>query len=105
MGRLVGAALLALLLTQWTALTHAIAHAPLSADHVVAEDADGRWGHDAGTSTCNLIDHSLVGHAPVGDCAPVAWEPPEAALATAPKYRRVRSCTRPAYEARGPPRA
>lgn len=105
MGRLVGAALLALLLMQWTALTHAIAHAPLAASLVVAEDADSHWGHDAGTSTCYLIDHSLLGHAPLGDSAPVAWVPPEATLATAPKCRQVRSDTRPAYEARGPPRA
>ena len=105
MGRLVGAALLALLLAQWTALTHAIAHAPLGAGMAVAADAQGPWGHDADSPACELVDHLLLGHSTLGDPSAQAWPRPEAMLAAAPKCRRAHSSTRRAYEARGPPRA
>ena len=104
-GRLVGACLLALLLAQWTALSHAIAHAPLAAGTALATDEEGPWGHDADSPACELLDHWLLGHATVGDPSPVAWAPPEATLPKVPKSRLVRSGTRQAYEARGPPLA
>jgi hypothetical protein len=104
-GRLVGVALLALLLAQWTALTHAVAHAPLAADMALAAEAESPWGHGVNSPSCDLIDHLLLGHAMLGDPSPLAWVPPEATLAKVPKSRLFRSGTRQAYEARGPPRA
>ena len=104
-GRLVGAVLLALLLAQWTTLTHAIAHVPLGAAGLATIEGDGRWGHDAGSPSCLLIDHLLLGELTGGDAPAMSGLPPDAMLATAPKCRRAHSSTRRAYEARGPPRA
>jgi len=108
-GRLIGAALLALLLAQWTALMHAIAHAPLATGAVVSAeadaDADSLWHHAANSPSCELIDKVLLGHSTTGDASPGVWQLPEATLTMAPKYRRVRSAARQAYEARAPPRA
>ena len=62
--RLIGAALLALLVAQWTAIVHAVAHAP-SASAVVTIQGDGdRYGHRADSAACQLIDHLLTGQAP-----------------------------------------
>ena len=105
MGRLFGAALLALLLAQWTALTHAIAHAPLGAAGVVAIDDDGQWGHDADTPACALIDHLLLGELTGGEAPAISWLPPDAMLEAAPKCRLVCSVALRAYQARGPPGA
>ena len=104
-GRLLGAALLALLLAQWTALAHTIAHAPLAASMASAGDAQGPWGHEAESAACELVDHLLLGHPTLGTPSALAWLRPEALLAEAPKSRLVRSGKRQAYEARGPPRA
>jgi hypothetical protein len=104
-GGLIGVALLALLLAQWLAVSHAIAHAPRSAGEVVAEDADSHWGHDAGTPTCTLIEHLLAGESAAGDPPGMACLPPDATLHTAPRCPLVCGATRQAYEARGPPRA
>lgn len=105
MGRLVGVALLALLLAQWTALTHAIAHASLGAAGVVAIEDDGHWGHDAGAPACTLIDHLLLGELTGGDAPAISWLPPDAMPAAAPKCRLVCSGALWAYQARGPPGA
>lgn len=108
-GRLVGAGLVALLLAQSAALTHAVAHAPRGASEVLAERAEGpsgpvgHWDHDAGTPTCTLIDHLLLGTSTGADCPAVAGLPPEASVAAVPKQRRLCAGTRQAYEARGPP--
>ena len=105
MGRLVGAALLALLLAQWTALTHAIAHAPLGATVAVAVVDDGHWGHDADTPACALIDHLLLGELTGGEAPAISWLPPDVMLAAAPKCRLACSVALRAYQARGPPGA
>ena len=103
--RLVGVVLLTLLLAQWTALTHAIAHAPLGAGVGFNAQFDGKWGHPADTPSCQLVDHLLIGQSSGGEPAAMAWFWP----ATAPEATRnlpaVCSATLRAYEARGPPRA
>ena len=104
-GRLVGAALIALLLTQWVALSHAIAHTPLGAAGVVTIEDDGHWGHNAGAPACALIDHLLIGESSGGDAPAISWLPPDAMLAAAPKCRLVCSIALRAYQARGPPGA
>ena len=105
MGRLVGAALLALLLAQWAALTHAIAHAPLGAAGVVAIEDEGRWDHDAETPACALIDHLLLGELTGGEAPAISALPPDAMPAAAPKCRLVGGVALRAYQARGPPGA
>ena len=111
-GRLIGAALVALLLAQSAALTHAVAHTPRGASAVLAEREDGpsgpwgpsgRWDHDAGTPTCTLIDHLLLGTSTGGDSPAVAGLPPEASVASVSKQRRLCAGSRQPYEARGPP--
>ena len=103
--RLVGVALLALLLAQWTALTHAIAHVPLGAGAMVAAQADTAWGHQAGAPACALVDHLLFGQLSGGDCAAIPWFLPTASPAAAPRLPIVCGVALRAYEARGPPRA
>ena len=103
--RLVGVALLTLLLAQWTALTHAIAHAQLGTGAVVAAQADAPWGHQAGTPSCLLVDHLLIGQLSGGDPAAIPWFWPAAAPEAMRKLAIVCSATLQAYEARGPPRA
>ena len=103
--RLVGVALLALLLALWTALTHTIAHAPLGAAGVVATDADATWGHQGGTSSCQLVDQLLIGQLSGGDPAAISWFWPSAAPAASPNFSIVCGIALWAYEARGPPRA
>jgi hypothetical protein len=112
-GRVAGAAVLALLLAQWAALVHAIEHAPQHATQAVAHATDhdhddaaqDHWGHDADTPVCDLVDHLLLGDgatrdAPAGSAsAPAALPPPT------PQHASVDSAVWPAYEARGPPRA
>jgi hypothetical protein len=116
-------ALLALLLAQWQALAHAIAHGPwharaaaLSVDDArghgghanhdghAGHDIDG-WGHPANSPACELFDALLGAQAPGAEAATLApllssqgcivW--PAARADTGPALR--------AYEARGPPRA
>ena len=77
--RLVGAALLAVLLAQWTALAHAIAHAPIGAAGVVAVADDDHWDHEAGSASCALIDHLLVGDSTGGDGPATPSVQPDAA--------------------------
>jgi hypothetical protein len=106
--RLIAVALFAMLLGQWAALAHSIGHA--QAQDVVAHSVDGdhahdTWGHQAGTSACDLVDHLLTGQAPGGEPAAGLWFPPKTShiAATAASNEPKSVCW--AYEARGPPRA
>jgi hypothetical protein len=107
--RLVGVALLALVLGQWTMLAHAIAHARTAAvvEHAAGVDQDHShgWGHDAGTPVCDLVDHLLTGQAPGVSHEAVRCLPPAAALAATAAPSEAPGPFAPAYEARGPPRA
>ena len=103
--RVIGVALLALLLAQWTVLAHSIAHAWSPAVVDVAADADHAWGHHAGTSACHLVDHLLAGQAPGGETASVPGLPPAALRLVAPAPSIGPGPVSRAYEARGPPRA
>ena len=97
--------LLTLLLAQWTALRHAIAHAPLAAVSALAAQSDAPWGHDSDTPVCRLVDHLLITPLAGADPSATAWFWPAAAPAVTCKPAIVRSATLRAYEARGPPRA
>ena len=103
--RLVGVALLALLLGQWTVLAHSIAHAAPTAASAVSVESDHTWDHAAGTPACHLVDHLLAGQAPAGDLAPVPCLPAAARLVAALSASRAPGPISRAYEARGPPRA
>ena len=103
--RLVGVALLALLLGQWTVLAHSIAHARAPAAVAVSVDTDHVWGHHAGTPACHLVDHLLAGQAPGGESASVAYVPPADLRVAAPAPSIGPGPVLRAYEARGPPRA
>lgn len=105
--RLIGVALLAMLLGQWTALVHSIDHA--RAHEFVEQSVDGShahddaWGHRAGTSACDLVDHLLTGQAPGGEPAAGLWLSPETShIAAGAASNAPRPVVR-AYEARGPP--
>ena len=107
--RIIGVALLALLLGQWAALAHSVQHAreptgPAVPAYVATDDSDV-WGHQVGTSACHLMGHLLTGQAPgvanvAVPCSPLAAVP--AMAPTAPPYQGAASR---AYEARGPPTA
>lgn len=99
------ALLLALLLAQSAALTHAIAHAQSDADSTVATEADDSWGHQAGTPSCQLVDHLLIGQLSGCDPAAIPWSWPTATPVAAPNLPLVCGVALRAYEARGPPRA
>jgi hypothetical protein len=109
--RLIGVALLAMLLGQWSVLVHSIDHArahevveqSVDGDH--AHDHDHAWGHHAGTPTCQLVDHLLVGQAAGGEPAPILWLPPAATRLAALTPSVSPAPASLAYEARGPPRA
>lgn len=107
--RLVGVALLAMWLGQWSILAHAIGHARGSeaASHAVdGEHAhDAAWGHQAGTSACDLVDHLLTGQAPGSEPAAGLRLRPEASHIAAGAASNGPGPTATAYEARGPPRA
>ena len=102
--------LLALLLAQWTALAHAIAHGPQLAGArqavtASASDRDAVWGHASNSAPCRLLDHLLIGQATGSD--PVALPPIPPAItppACLPPVAVPRLAAR-VYEARGPPRA
>ena len=112
--RLIGVVLLALLCAQWALLAHAIGHADRQAiaaglGAAVAADHHGHddtaWGHDAGTPTCELFDHLLVGQAAGGKPAPLVALLPPTVLPAAPAPSITPGPASRAYEARGPPRA
>lgn len=102
--RLVGVALLALLLGQWTALAHSIAHA-LGPPAVASVASDQAWGHHAGTPACSLVDHLLGGQAPGGPGVSVACVPAAALRLALPASSIGPRPLLRVYEARGPPRA
>ena len=97
--------LLTLLLAQWAALRHAIAHAPLGAVSALAAQSDAPWGHDADTPSCLLVDHLLIGQLSGGDPAAIPWFWPASAPAASPNLPIACGFALRAYEARGPPRA
>lgn len=106
--RLVGVILLTLLLAQWSALRHAIAHAPLgalSAPAAQSNASDAPWGHEADTPGCRLVDHLLIAPLAGADPSATDWFWPAAAPEATRKLAIVCSATLRAYEARGPPRA
>lgn len=103
--RLVGVMVLALLLAQWVALTHAVAHAQLDADSALAAESDNAWGHQAATPSCQLVDQLLIGQLSVGDPAAIPWFWATATPVASPILSIDRGVTLRAYEARGPPRA
>lgn len=103
--RLVGVALLALLLGQWTLLAHSIVHARAPSTAAASPEADHAWGHHAGTSACHLVDHLLTGQAPGGEPTTVSCLPPAAMRVAAPAPSIGPGPASRAYEARGPPRA
>lgn len=106
--RIVGAALLALLLAQWLAFAHAVLHAaqarPALAFATVEATQGDAFGHAAGTPECRLVDQLLSG----ADGLPATCVVAEAAadfLAPTPgEPPRGESAPRP-YQARAPPRA
>ena len=61
--RLVCAAWLVLLLAQWAALVHAVAHAPRAHAGAVSQGDVDAYGHRADSAACQLIDHLLTGQA------------------------------------------
>ncbi|MBK7616501.1 MAG: hypothetical protein KA375_01530 [Vitreoscilla sp.] len=102
--RVVGVVMLALLLSQWLALGHAVAHSQSSvASQALADDDSDSWGHAAGAATCHLLGHLLTGQAP-GHELPVT--PPADCVAVQAEALGATQCfgTAPhAFEARGPP--
>lgn len=99
------ALLLALLLAQSAALTHAIAHARLDADSALAAQSDSTWVHQAGSPSCQLVDQLLIGPLSLGDPAPIPCFWPAATLVVSPPLSIVCGVTLRAYQARGPPTA
>lgn len=121
--RIVGVALLALLLSQWQALAHAIAHGPWHTGAVAAaashaaghggyanhdghagHDGDG-WGHPAGSPACELFDALLGAQAPGAEAATLPLLPPSQGRFVLPGRLADAGPALRAYEARGPPRA
>ena len=99
------ALLLALLLAQSAALTHAIAHARLDADSALAAQSDSAWAHQAGTASCQLVDQLLIGSLTGGDPVSIHLFWPAATQVPAPPLSVACGVTLRAYQARGPPRA
>jgi hypothetical protein len=121
--RIVGVALLALLLAQWQALAHAIAHGPWHAhaaavsvadaighgghanhDGHAGHDADG-WGHPAGSLACELFDALHGAQAPGAGAATLPPLPLSQGHFVSPARLADSGPALRAYEARGPPRA
>jgi hypothetical protein len=103
--RLIGVALLSLLVGQGVVLTHAIEHARAQAAVAGSAEPDHAWGHQAGTSACHLVDHLLTGQAPGGEPATAPCLPAAALRLVAPAPSLSPGLASRAYEARGPPRA
>ena len=111
--RIVGVALLVLLLAQWAALVHTvmhtvvptILHTPVQAGAVIQADAVDADEHTAGSPVCQLFDHLLVAQAAAGDEPQLPqplWStaaPPWALLPAQPRLASL------GYDARGPPQA
>ena len=124
--RIVGVALLALLLSQWQALAHAIAHGPWHTDAVAvaANHAAGPWGHanhtvmpvmpvmtatagatppDCRPASCSTP--CLGAQAPGAEAATLPLLPPSQGRFVLPGRLADAGPALRAYEARGPPRA
>jgi hypothetical protein len=101
--RSIGAAVLSLVLGQWTLLVHAIEHA--HAPEAVAEvhEGDHAWGHQAGSAACHLFDQLLSGQAPGAAPAMARGPRPGASPSVAPTGWICPGPEARAYEARGPP--
>ena len=108
-GRLTGAALLALLLTQSAALIHAIEHTPLSSVNR-AQGGEGRggekgdrWGHEINTLSCAVLDHLLASQHIGSDpgTPQILWA--SFWLAPQPTIADARGALLRNYQARGPP--
>lgn len=109
-------------LAQCVALDHAVEHAPapataspmgkvhafggaLAADEPGQHNHSKDWGHDEGTTACDLLA-DLLGGSAVASAPPVMPGPPQvAAVWAAPKPGRLPGVARQAYQARGPPLA
>jgi hypothetical protein len=106
--RIVGAALLALLLAQWLALAHAVLHtAQVRASLAFADAAAVKvdfFAHTAGGSECRLVDQLLSAAGAPDVPALEGGPPPDAPVAAPSESPCGRSAARP-YEARAPPRA
>lgn len=106
--RIVGAALLALLLAQWLALAHAVLHAAQVRGTLALADAASvqvDWiGHTSGSPECRLVDQLLSAAAASEVPAFEAGSPPDVPVAAPREASAARSAARP-YEARAPPRA
>jgi hypothetical protein len=106
--RIVGAALLALLLAQWLAFAHAVLHAaqarPALAFAAVEAAQPDVFGHAAGTPECRLVDQVLSGADGLLAAPVVAQAAPESVVAAPGEAPRGESAPRP-YQARAPPRA
>jgi hypothetical protein len=103
--RWIGVAVLALLMAQWTALGHALSHAPGRTAVLAQADDPHGWHHGAGASACQLVDQLLVGQATGGEPTALSFAPRgEHAAPVAPTPAAAQRALA-AYEARGPPRA
>ena len=105
-GRLAGAALLALLLTQSAALIHAIEHTPLSSLHSAqgGEGGEGdRWGHEVDTLSCVVMDHLVVGQHIDSDASTTPSLRTPCWLAPLPTECVASGDLLLSYRARGPP--
>lgn len=103
--RVVGVALLTLVLGQWAVLVHAIEHARASVGVAGKAGTDHAWGHQAGTAACHLVDHLLTGQAPGKEPAATPHLPPAASRPVAPGPSIGSGRVARTYEARGPPAA
>ena len=103
--RVVVVALFGLLLAQWTALVHSIAHAPSSQPAIASIDSNGHWTHERGTETCDLIGHLLSGHMAGGDVATMPLVANTSTVASVPVAAGPAGDAPLAYLARGPPGA
>ena len=111
LSRLIGVAVLALLLGQWTVLLHSIehahahkhAHAHEYAEITAEANADHDWGHEAGTPTCQLLDQLLTGQAPSPERLAVDYLRPADVRVAAPAPSTAPGPAWRAYQPRGPP--
>lgn len=112
--RIVGVALLAMLLAQWQVLAHAIAHGPWYSHAAALADigradqpghAEDGWGHPAGAPACELFDALLGAQAPGAEPATAPQLPKSPRRFASPAQLADIGPALRAYEARGPPRA
>jgi hypothetical protein len=102
--RIVAAALLALLLAQWTAWAHAFAHG--TPEHrAAAAEAQRDWGHAKASPSCQLVDQLLVGQATAGEPPTLVHTRAQPVQKDAATPASLPAANLPAHEARGPPGA